>query len=208
MTEVTLEQKQEWMIQCLKAGAEIYGIIPWKILRKIYGKRYKVSEAEVREIFQSIDSEVRGFEEYEGDVVDAGLVGKDSYTLLKGYQEGKPYFIPNEKEIEVIAENGFLNNTSEAKRMFEAVNKYLEPDKDEAKKVLDVLQRKISMNCSPSRLLDELGKVLGREFHFENAEDEGDFMETLMYFNNNCRMIIHKGNTPKWLSQNPGIGIF
>lgn len=208
MSDITLEQKQVWMIQCLKTGAELYGIIPWRILKRLYRKRYKLDEAEIKNIFESIDSDDRGFEEFEGEVVDANLIGTKAYEMLKEYQAGKPYFIPNENEIEIIAENGFLINTPEAKRMLDTIKNMFEPDEEEAKKILDIVQRKISLNCMPSRLLSEVGAILGRELAFKDSEEEQKFMEVLMYFNNNCRMIIHKGHTPKWLANNPGMGVY
>lgn len=208
MEEITLQQKQEWMITCLKASAELYGIVPWKILRRLYRKRFKLTEEEIIEVFRSIDEETRGFVEYEGDVVDAALAGTEAYTMMKGYQEGKPYFIPNEKEIITIAENGFQNDTAEAKMMLKAIKDFITSDEDEAADILYFMQRKLSMNCMPTKLLEEIKSAYGKEAAFEDEHDIQDFFEVMMYFNNNCRMIIHKGNTPKWLSQNPGIGVF
>lgn len=196
------------MIKCLKASAELYGIVPWKILRKLYRKKYKLTEEEVIDVFNSIDEESRGFVEYEGEVVDAALAGTEAYTMMKGYQEGKPYFIPNENEIEVIAEHGYINNTPEAKRMLKAVMEYIEPDEAEASKILDFMQRKLSMNCMPNKLIEEIEASFDKKKLFKTEAEKQNFFETLMYFNNNCRMIIHRGNTPKWLSQNPGVGVF
>ena len=195
------------------AAANLYGIIP---LHKLYGIIASQNKSLVtREEFLAFaeiarheceDYYILGKSElyYDGpetelmeyEVIDVQLIDEDLdpyHEVLRGHQ-GKPYYVPDKKELLAYDNPFYWENTPEAEafRTFLLTKTTVPEDKMEAVFV-DIYY---GLHCMNAGLEDVLNRLDEIGVEFRRKVDVGDFAEVYTPFHNHVRMQCNRGHTP------------
>lgn len=195
------------------AAANLYGIIP---LHKLYGIIASQNKSLVtREEFLAFaeiarheceDYYILGKSElyYDGpetelmeyEVIDVQLIDEDLdpyHEVLRGHQ-GKPYYVPDKKELLAYDNPFYWENTPEAEafRTFLLTKTIVPEDKMEAVFV-DIYY---GLHCMNAGLEDVLNRLDEIGVEFRRKVDVGDFAEVYTPFHNHVRMQCNRGHTP------------
>ena len=115
----TLRRQRTWLLKCLAIAGALYGGMTWGVLLKLYRRRFReAGAAEVQEVFRGMPAERRGFTEVRDRLVRDDLVADDAFFKYAAeVQRNKPFYIPNQAEIEEYHEEGCLPETGDGPRL-------------------------------------------------------------------------------------------
>ena len=136
----------------------------------------------------------------EYEVIDVQLIDEDLdpyHEVLRGHQ-GKPYYVPDKKELLAYDNPFYWENTPEAEafRTFLLTKTTVPEDKMEAVFV-DIYY---GLHCMNAGLEDVLNRLDEIGVEFRRKVDVGDFAEVYTPFHNHVRMQYNRGHTPDELT--------
>lgn len=198
------------------AMSNFYGIIP---LRKAYRIIHQLSPRLITEdefwafaeiaVHECENYYIMGEDElyqdvgkttlHDSNIIDAFLFvgGDDNYGLTKRSQQGKPYYVPDKKELLKYNDNLYYEQTQEWEDMKAFLEKdagLSEDDIECAKYTMRMATRYIYLNdASAFDILEEA------EIKLKNMKQVEKFTQLFTGLNNNSRMQCNRGYTPKEL---------
>lgn len=184
-----------WMNDCLHIVEAFYGVVPVKILHRVYRRRAgcKVDFRTFQELFRQFPPERNPCVMRENKIILKVLLRDDLYREIEKSQGNKDYYIPSEEEVLDYAVNGYPSRDSRYQKLRFFLLHELPLDGQTAGDLLPVIYGKISMGEGLSDIMD-LFQETGIAFTSETAVEK--VVSLLMELNNNTRMLIHRGHTP------------
>lgn len=133
---------------------------------------------------------------WEREIIDVTLLGEDitSYHDLLRSQQGKPYYVPEKKELLCYDDPFFCEDTPETQSLKKFLSDRFALDGDKLETIfIDILYGTRCKNANLQEVLDRLHE-LGLEFSRE--ADAHKFVEVYQNFHNHTRMQCNRGYTP------------
>lgn len=198
--------------QYFDAAANLYGIIPLHILLKIYNSQNEpISEEAFLKFVDNIDFDIKHYlvigeedvfpdkpktEPMKRDLVTEYLyiLDFDEYLDVKEEQFGKPYYIPDKKQLLKHTYELYFEKTLEfiELRAFLRSLPYIE--KENADNLAVDIQMMISLDRGDC--YGAVNEALSMGVDLENKSTEREFIRLCHNMSMNTRMHIHCGHTP------------
>ncbi len=191
-------EKKHYFYCCLKAGINLYGIMPMDIFIQLLYRntKLKYTQSEIETELYRIPEDISGWFIRNNTIYDKDFVEHD-YGLLE-VQGDKSFYIPSLDEILKYGTRGYDESSFEMKKMVEY---FCERDYDEAMAITlaGTIQRGIRMGQDMDFIFDLLED---EEIPIENEKELNIITECIMEFWNNTRMQINRGFKPSELARN------
>lgn len=133
---------------------------------------------------------------WDREIIDGAnfICGEDDYFELKRQQEGKPYYIPEKKELLRYADWEYREETPQRAKMRDFLQKRMKLDENKVTYVLqeiDFHTRHVdSDRPSPFLSVDDL------DIEFQNDKQLDEYLALYQELYNNSRMQCNRGHTP------------
>lgn len=189
-------RKQNWMYKCLEAGMNLYGVMTWEVLGKLFRLRYKdASDEEIKEYYDNTPVNYQWFTELDGKLVVNGYEEGDYYKKLEELQGDVSYYIPKEEEVEELFEQGSLISRESHAALRDYIVETFACDPDIAavklKELYDAANDHVRVNDAVEAFAasDENGL-----FAFPSDEVHYKFIEKYIEMTRECRIRDNRGH--------------
>lgn len=191
-----MRKRVSWMYRCLRMVEMLYVVAPIKIVRQIYRRHpeCKVSYEELLEIFKLVPEDMNPCVIRDDKVIYKAVLKNDLYMQLEQRQEGKEFYIPSKEEIEDYAEHGYPSEDLPYQRLRAFLRYQMQLEDEYVDELMPVLWNHISMGADFSDIMDIINED---DITFSSDKDFEEFAFIIMEANNNTRMWINRGHTPK-----------
>ena len=179
----------------LCAANALYAVTPVSLVLEIFNKyeAKKLTEEELTDAYRILYAARPEVELIEGRFVDCVLAEQKSYDELYSRQRNVPYYIPNPREIEWMADNGGFLMSRELQQFGEFLTKGLGVGDERIPYILRDVQSAISVGSDLQTVVDEL-ETYG--VIFRGQEELEKFTSQIMDVWNSTRMVLNRGYTP------------
>lgn len=179
----------------LCAANALYAVTPVSLVLEIFNKyeAKKLTEEELTDAYRILYAARPEVELIEGRFVDCVLAEQKSYDELYSRQRNVPYYIPNQQEIEWMADNGGFLMSRELQQFGEFLIKGLGVGDERIPYILRDVQSAISVGSDLQTVVDEL-ETYG--VIFRGQEELEKFTSQIMDVWNSTRMVLNRGYTP------------
>ena len=189
-------RKQNWMYKCLEAGMNLYGVMTWEVLGKLFRLRYAdATDEEIKEYFDNTPVNYQWFMELDGKLVVNGYEENDYYKYLEEVQGDTSFYIPKEEEVEELFDQGSLISRESHAALRDFIVETFGCDKDVAavrvKELYDAANDHMRVNDAAEAFAasDEDGL-----FAFPSDEIHVKFIEKYMEMTRECRVRDNRGH--------------
>lgn len=191
-------RKQNWMYKCLSACKDLYGVMTWEILKKLFALRYPGAEMdEIRDLFGATPSSMQWFTARGGRLVLNGFE-KDGYYeyLERQIQRDVPYYIPSKEEVEELYDQGSLISLESHSRLRDFIAETYHCGEDIAvlkvHQMYDAVNDRVRMNDAADVFAG--GNEGGIDFAFQSDETQMKFIELYIEMSRECRIRDNRGH--------------
>lgn len=192
-------EKNAWLMGCAHVIREYDLASPIEVFAKMAYRSplFNESAADIAEQYMQIPEQLRDCSLENGMIVyqEQSMTDKQWKGVLKdiqNIQEGKDFYIPSEKEIQELMDEGYPKSDPVNNKMFAALLKNgLEPF--EADKAISDMLGDIRSGAEMHEIADDL-----KEIGLAKIEEDAflELCQIIVEMNNNTRMYIHRGHTP------------
>lgn len=191
------------VIDYIVSLTHLYGLVHKDKVVEVFNRQNeeKIDLEIINVIMQQPKEELRkNFVEIHGDyfVADSILEFEDFETELKR-RKGKPFYIPEQKELLKHKEESYFEETKEYKALLSyVIRNIFAGDEDKA----EMLCENVQGVCQFAFSLDDAFGVLNqRNVNFKNEKQVTELMQLIMELANNTRIWENNGHTPAELSR-------
>lgn len=189
-------RRQNWMYGCLEAGMDLYGVMTWEVLGKLFRLRYAdASDEEIRKYFDNTPVNYQWFMELDGRLVVNGYEEDGYYKQLEELQGDVDFYIPKEEEVEELFEQGSLISRESHAALRDFIAEAFDCEKDIAtvkvKELYDAANDRVRVSDAADAFAasDEDGR-----FAFPSDEIHVKFIEKYMEMTRECRVRDNRGH--------------
>lgn len=212
MSETLSKEATQLLYQYFDAAANLYGVIPLRTLLRIYNSQNEpISEEDFVNFVESIYLDIKCYSIFATDelfpnppkikTIDKNLVAEnlclgncDEYFDMIELQKGKPYYIPDKKQLLKYANDGYFEKTLEFISLRAFLRNLPNLEKEEADILADDIQLIISIEKGSLTLAIQRAAQFGLDF--DNASIRSEFSKLCNDLCNHTRMNMHCGHTP------------
>ncbi len=191
-------RKQNWMYKCLSACKDLYGVMTWEILKKLFALRYPGAEMdEIRDLYGATPSSMQWFTARGGRLVLNGFE-KDGYYeyLERQIQRDVPYYIPSKEEVEELYDQGSLISLESHSRLRDFIAETYHCGENIAvlkvHQMYDAVNDRVRMNDAADAFAG--GNEGGIDFAFQSDEIQMKFIELYIEMSRECRIRDNRGH--------------
>lgn len=181
------------ILQYLRATTNLYGIVTPEKVVEIYNQQNKDKiTTQALEAYKALPNEY--FEYTEGYFAHEAVFVNDSVTRLEAEQGDKPYYIPNKTELLKFADDFYVEDTVEFRKLYAYIKEYLVSDAEMALGVVEDIQLCCAFDFSIQSALAEFER---RRISFASFEQAQEVISLITDLANNTRIWENRGHTPK-----------
>lgn len=180
------------------ALTQLYGLVHKEKVVEIYNMQNndKVNLTEIEKVMSEKRQELKRYFVYiDGEYfVQEAIMEFDEMDLHLEQQVGKPYYIPNKRELLKYKDEEYFERTKESREMYAFIKKHIKPGSINS--VQDIFRDMVGdcqIEMSVPDILNDLTR-LGVELPTE--QEVGEAMDLIVNLANNTRLWSNKGHTP------------
>lgn len=183
------------------ALTNLYGVVHKEKVVEIYNMQNKdqIEISEIEAIADRNEEELeKQFTFIDGDYfVTEAIIIFDECDFYLQEKEGKPYYIPNKRQLLRYKDNEYFEKTKEYKKLFKFIKNHLQMNSPNSVEDICI---DIVVNCQldlrPTEIINDLQRL---GITFDTQQQLSEAMHLITDVSNNTRRWVNNGYTPKEL---------
>lgn len=179
----------------LLACKNLYGIISLDKFLEIYNEQNedKIKKNTVLDVFQALSESNSSLILQEDNLIESSLIECDEYDILKDQQEGKPFYIPEQKVFLQYADDTFVEHNVQFENLKRYLIKHKKVEEELAVQLCEVIQEEFVVGISLQDVVTHFDEA---NITWTSEKQFNEMLEILVKCYNNTRMIGNRGYTP------------
>lgn len=179
----------------LLACKNLYGIISLDKFLEIYNEQNedKIKKNTVLDVFQALSESNSSLILQEDNLIESSLIECDEYDILKDQQEGKPFYIPEQKVFLQYADDTFVEHNVQFENLKRYLIKNKKVEEELAVQLCEVIQEEFVVGISLQDVVTHFDEA---NITWTSEKQFNEMLEILVKCYNNTRMIGNRGYTP------------